>query len=185
MRNLKKIDFIFVSQFPDSPDDSSLEMDELIQKINLALRKFNQQVSIVKHEQLNEDFVVFSTIAPIPEMIAVQKMMRPVDFKYFEAVLRSLLNHDDFQLSYKSALATEVKGAAASKRRSGENEKFLKMWIKLGYFTNVDGILYLGPKSIVELNGFISAEYPDLINTCELCLNVTFVVSFWTGDEVI
>lgn len=150
-------------------------MDEVIQKINLALRKFNQQVAIVKHEQLNEDFVVFSTIAPIPEMIALQKMMRPIDFKYFEAVLRSVLNHDDYQLGYRSALATEVKGAG--KRRSGENEKLLQMWIKLGYFTNLDGTLYLGPKTIVELNGFIRSEFPE-INVCELCLNVTFVVSF-------
>lgn len=155
-------------------------MDQAIQQINTALKLFEQQVTTIKHEQFDEDYVVFSTVAPIPTLIAQQKVMRPNDFKYFEAVLKNILEAEGYHIRNKVALTAEVASTSGGRGRSlaGDNSKLLLMWQQLGYFTIKDGNVYLGPKSLVEFKGYIHSEYPD-IKTCELCFSLTFMVGIW------
>lgn len=151
-----------------------MTMDTAIQQINNSLKLFDQQLAMIKQEQFDEEYVVLSTIVPLDTgLITQQKTMRPNDFKYFEAVLRAVLDSNEFKLRYKTALTTQVQ----SNRRSvsGDNEHMLKMWTSLGYFKVVDGVVYLGPKSLVEFKGYIHSEYPDIEN-CALCFSLTFLV---------
>lgn len=155
--------------FPDFPDNSETQLDTIIPQINNALKLFEQQLSIIRHEQFDdEEFLVFSTIAPIPALISLQKAMRPNDFKYFEAVLKALLTSDNYQMRSKLMLGLE------STNKVKENERLLQMWIKLGYFVERDGIMFLGPKSLVEFKDYIRSEYPA-IKTCNLCYSLTFL----------
>lgn len=158
----------------DFPSLEGLTLETAIQQINTALKLFEQQLSIIKHEQFNEDFVVYSTSAPIPTLIQQQKLMRPNDFRYFESVLKCILQTEDYQVRYKVALTAESAGRGRS--LAGDNEKSLQMWISLGYFAVKEGTVFLGPKSLVEFKGYIHSEYPD-IKTCELCFSLTFLVS--------
>lgn len=149
-------------------------METAIQQMNNALKMFDQQVSIIRHEQFDEEFMVYSTISPIlPALITQQKTMRPNDFKYFEAVLRAVLDSEGYNLRYKLALTTQYQ--TTRRTMASDNEHLLKMWTGLGYFSVSDGIVYLGPKSLVEFKGYIHSEYPDIDN-CELCFSLTFLV---------
>lgn len=136
-------------------------------------------MSTIRHEQFGEEFLVFSTVAPLPTLIAKQKLMRPNDFKYFEAVLRAVLEKEDFTLREKAALILEPDGR--SKTLARENERLLEMWIRLGYFSLKEGRLYLGAKSLVEFKGYIHSEFPA-IKTCQVCYTLTFMVSIFIHD---
>lgn len=164
------IKFCLLSEF----EQQNSTLQEAIQTINQALKIFDQQLVTIKHEQFDMEYLVFSLVAPIPTLILQQKVMRPNDYKYFEAVLRLILNSEEYSIRHKVALTASV--GASRRSISGDNEHLLKLWTSLGYFTIRDGTVYLGPKSMVEFKGFIHSEYPD-IKTCDLCYNLTFLVS--------
>lgn len=153
-----------------------------MQQINHKLQPFNKQVTVKKHEQFNLDYVVFSsTLAPIPELLAQQKFMHPNDYKYFEAILKTILTSDEYKIRYKVALTTspeslnESSGPRKKRSLATDNEALLQSWIQLGYLAQRDGFVFLGPKSLAEFGSYIQATYPDL-EVCPLCLSITFMV---------
>lgn len=165
----------------DFPTDASLDFETAVQQINQKLQPFNKQIIIKKHEQFNEEYVVFSnTIPPLPVLQSKQKFMQPNDYKYLEAVLKAILTSEEYKIRYNVALTTEANEDGVKKRRSlaTDNESLLQNWIRMGYLSHRDdGYIFLGPKSIAEFGGYIQSTFPDL-DTCPLCLAITFMVSF-------
>lgn len=172
--------YICISDFPA---ESCLEFETALQQINYKLQPFNKQVSVKKHEQFDEDYVVFSTTsAPISSssLLGQQKWMQPNDYAFFEAVLKLILTSEDYKVRYNVALTTEVNESGAKKKRSlatTTNETLLQSWIQLGYLFSRDRYVCLGPKSLAEFGGsYIQSTFPDL-PVCPLCLSITFLVT--------
>lgn len=108
--------------------------------------------------------------------LSFQNLYTEMEIQYFPLLLREIITSDSTCIAPIVALnLISILQRPLTKLRAGE---LLKLWTNMGYFKEMNELIYLGPRSLVEFNGYLTVNYPDFIKTCSICLKTVYKVNF-------
>ncbi|XP_058464599.1 non-structural maintenance of chromosomes element 1 homolog isoform X2 [Malaya genurostris] len=157
-------------------DDETVPMEDqvadVVASINNKLHRYNQRVKFVHFELINTDFYVFcnQTESAIDRL---QNCYTESELSLFRLMLRELACTEDNKIRPIACLnlTTEISGKAISMMRA---EELLEEWEKAGYFVQLDGMWYFGPRTTVEFERYLSQNFEEQMQKCKLCNETVF-----------
>ncbi|GAB0089688.1 Non-structural maintenance of chromosomes element 1 homolog [Sergentomyia squamirostris] len=159
--------------YSDQEGVPSATEEIVVEKINENLEKFSLSIVRTKYEYTDEEFYVFVARIQSPEA-KFQNLYTEAEIQFFPLLLKEIITSDDLCISPIQALNLIPKlQKPVTKTRAGE---ILKAWITAGYFQNIDEMLHLGPRTLVEFNGYLTVQYSDYVKTCVICKNTVYKV---------
>lgn len=167
-----KIHFISDHDGEEIPTED--QVPEVVSLINGKLHRYDQKISFVHYDPADMDFYVFCNLIESP-LDRLQNNYTESELGLFRLILRELAGNEENKLKPIVCLnlTSQIQGKPLSKVRA---EELLEEWEKQGYFVQLDGMWYFGPKTIGEFDRYLLSNYPDEIQRCKLCKESVFYV---------
>ncbi|XP_050312296.1 non-structural maintenance of chromosomes element 1 homolog [Anthonomus grandis grandis] len=141
----------------------------LILTINRHISAQFFKISNVTCEVTNRDTLVWTNLKD-DSIAKCAKTFKPIELEYFNVLLQQLANNEDHHLKYAASL--NMTSTLTSAYSLSKGEAILSKWIEQGFFILQDGLIYLGPRTIVEFgSSFKSHGY----ECCNLCSELVFI----------
>lgn len=151
----------------------------MVATINGKLYRYDQKICFIHYDPTDTDFYVFCNQTE-SQLDRLQNTYTESELALFRLILRELASNEENKLKPIMCLnlTSEIQGKPLSKVRA---EELMEEWEKLGYFGQLDGMWYFGPKAIGEFDRYLLANYPDVMQRCKLCKESVFYVCIFKG----
>ncbi|XP_058832000.1 non-structural maintenance of chromosomes element 1 homolog [Topomyia yanbarensis] len=148
------------------------QVADVVASINSKLFRYDQRVVFVHYEPANTDFYVFcnQTESAIDRL---QNCYTESELNLFRLLLRELACSEEHKLRPITCLnlTSEIAGKQISKVRA---EELLEEWEKSGYFVQLDGMWYFGPRATAEFDRYLCQNFEEQMHKCKLCNESVF-----------
>ncbi|XP_053688295.1 non-structural maintenance of chromosomes element 1 homolog [Sabethes cyaneus] len=148
------------------------ELSEVVASINGKLYRYGQRVVFVHYEPVGTDFYVFCNQNE-SAVDRLQTSYSESEVGLFRLMLREMASSEEHKLRPIVCLnlTSEITGKPVSKMRA---EDLLEEWEKLGYFVQIDGMWYFGPRCTAEFGWYLTQNHGDQMHKCKLCSELVF-----------
>ncbi|XP_055689622.1 non-structural maintenance of chromosomes element 1 homolog [Lutzomyia longipalpis] len=173
---MEKDDFIdnfdeLKDHYIEHPAVVDAEVEPTLEKINEKLANYDFAISLTKYEYSGEEFYVFVSTTQSPEN-RFQNVYTHEEIQFFPALIKEIITTEEANISPIDVLNLSSK--LETPITKGRAEELLEEWTDVGYFHRIDDMIFLGPRMLVEFNGYLAVHFADYIQMCFICKNTVY-----------
>ncbi|XP_030376979.1 non-structural maintenance of chromosomes element 1 homolog [Scaptodrosophila lebanonensis] len=144
------------------------EIKSFVAEIEQTIKEFHQALTFIKHPVSGQDYLVYYLTDPTPD-IHLHPNLTAEECQYFSILLDKVANNEECKCLWNMAYSgIDFKNSAKPPKKMRMQE-LLNEWIDSGYFLEDGDYIYLGPRSILELEFYLRTNYSETIKECMLC----------------
>lgn len=165
---------IYSSYHENAEHRTESDMNRGIEIINRAIKSFDQKIVEFDYTlpRLEQSYIIF-TVTCESKVNKAQKSLKPAEVQLFRLMLkRIVIDHSYCQTLIECI--NLVSGIQIGRITKSKAEILILKWIKDGYFRELNGNIYFGPRLVAEFIPYLQQHHKENIHTCYTCKTVVF-----------
>ncbi|XP_052837612.1 LOW QUALITY PROTEIN: non-structural maintenance of chromosomes element 1 homolog [Drosophila gunungcola] len=156
------------AQHQVSKPSSKEAVKAFVGEINDSISDLGQSLVFIKYPIKTEEYLVYAKTDATPDSVASTGLTAE-ECQYFSKLLDKIAAEEDCHIPWNAAYSEVLLQGSSKPVKKSRMQELLQKWTQMGYFMELDERIYLGPRSLVELNFYLTSHHTEHIKNCMLC----------------